>query len=289
MPEARPNVHRRRLGSALRSLRLAASLSLEEAAERLGLAGKPALSKIENGKQRVSGLGLTAFLAVYDVDSEETVTKIKSMATLAASSRRTTLLDEYKEAIQTAEFADYLHLEGMASKAESYLHMVPGILQTREYATSVVERSQVWTSQHEIRRFVDLRMARQMAWTRESPISVMCILDEAAVRRVVGGPEVMRGQLRRLLDVTERYPHVVVHILPFSVGAHAGLDGPFQLLHFPGGSPVAVVETKTTSVYLEEDGVVERYQQALDTLRAEALDAPGTRNLIHELIKDIQR
>lgn len=286
MAEARPNVHRRRFGSALRSLRLASGLSLEEAAQRLGLAGKPALSKIETGKQRVSGLGLTAFLSVYTVDSEETVAKIKAMAALASSSKRTNLLDEYKEAIQTAEFEDYLHLEGMASKHESYLHMVPGLLQTREYATSVVERSQVWASQREVNRFVDLRIARQAAWARENPLSVWCILDEAALRRVVGGPEVMRGQFQRLLDVTEEHAHIVIQILPFSVGAHPGLDGPFQLLHFPGGSPVAMVETKTTSVYLEEDGIVDRYRTALDTLREEALDVQASRRLIRELIKD---
>lgn len=286
MAEARPNVHRRRFGSALRSLRLAAGLSLEEAADRLGLAGKPALSKIENGKQRVSGLGLTAFLKVYAVESDETIAKIKAMASLGASSARMNLLDEYKEAIQTSGFEDYLHLEGMALKAESYLHMVPGLLQTRAYATSVVERSQVWTSQREVNRFVDLRIARQAVWAREEPLSVSCILDEAALRREVGGPEVMRGQLQRLLEVTEEHAHVVVQVLPFSVGAHPGMDGPFQLLHFPGGSPVAVVETKTTSIYLEEDGVVDRYQTALDTLRAEALDAQASRRLIHELIKD---
>jgi transcriptional regulator with XRE-family HTH domain len=287
MAEARPNVHRRRFGAALRSLRLAAGFSLEEAADRLGVPGKPALSKIENGKQRVTGLGLTAFLKVYGVDDEETATRLRALAALASSTRRTTLLDEYKEAIQTAEFEDYLHLEGMACKAEQYLHFVPGLLQTRDYAMSVVERSQVWRSQREVHRFVELRLARQAVLTREeSPLSLWCILDEAALRRAVGGPDVMRGQLQRLLEMTEQYAHVSVQVLPFSIGAHAGLDGSFQLLHFPAGPPVAVVETKTTSVYLEEDAAVDQYHEALDTLRAEALDAQASRRLIHELIKD---
>ncbi|KIF73636.1 transcriptional regulator [Streptomyces sp. 150FB] len=286
MAEARPNVHRRRLGSALRSLRMAAGFSMEDAAERLGLPGKPALSKIENGKQRVSGLGLTAFFQIYGVDSEDTRAKIKDMVSLAAAGKRTNLLDEYKDAIRTHEFEDFLNLEGIASKAEFYLHIVPGLLQTQEYATAIVDGSQKWRSKREVKHFVDLRMARQRALTRADPITVLCILDEGALRRVVGAPEVMRGQLQRLLDVTEEHKHVAVQVLPFEAGAHAGIDGPFQLLHFQVGSPVAVVETMTSSVYLEEDGDIGRYETALDFLRVKSLDGQASRRFIHELIKD---
>jgi len=287
MAEARPNVHRRRFGAALRSLRLAAGLSLEEAADRLGVPGKPALSKIENGKQRVTGLGLTAFLKVYQVDDPDTVAKVKALGALAASPKRTNLLDQYPGAFQVAEFEDYLHLEGMACKAESYLHLVPGLLQTREYATSIVERSKIWRSHHEVRRFVDLRIARQAALTREeNPLSVWCILDESALHRVVGGPDVMRAQLQRLLDVTEQHAQTVVQVLPFASGSHAAVDGAFQLMHFPAGPPVAVIEMMTSSVYLEEDEDVELYQDTLDTLRAEALDVQASRRLIRKLIKD---
>lgn len=286
MAEARPNVHRRRLGSALRSLRMAAGFSMEDAAERLGLPGKPALSKIENGKQRVLGLGLTAFLQVYGVEADETKTKIKAMAALAGPGRRTNLLDEYKEAIQADGFEDFLNLESMASKAESYLHFVPGLLQTREYATSIVERSQEWSSNREITRFVDLRLARQAALTRESPLDFWCVLDEAALRRVVGGPEVMKGQLERLVTVTEEHANVAIQVLPFEIGAHAGIDGSFQLLHFPAGEPVAVVEMKATSLYLEEDRDVDRYRAALDTLGMQALDTKASIRFIQNLIKD---
>ncbi|MBP0460173.1 helix-turn-helix domain-containing protein [Streptomyces bomunensis] len=284
--EARPNVHRRRFGSALRSLRIAAGLSMDEAAERLGLSGKPALSKIENGKQRVSGLGLTAFLQVYGVDAEGTVSKVKGMASLAASGKRTNLLDEYKDAIRSQEFEEFLNLEGMASKAESYLHVVPGLLQTEDYATAIVDSSHKWPSKREIKQFVALRMARQAALTRESPIEFWCILDESALRRTAGGPEVMRGQLRKLLDVTEPGGNVAIQVLPFSAGAHAGIDGSFQLLHFHVGPPVAVVESMTTSLYLEEDRDIGRYEAALDFLRAQALDGQASRRFIHDLIKD---
>ncbi|MEU8735912.1 helix-turn-helix domain-containing protein [Streptomyces halstedii] len=288
MVEARPNVHRRRFGSVMRTLRRNADLSMEEAAKLLGI-GKPALSKIENGKQRVHGLGLTAFFSVYGVESEETRRKVKAMAALSASGKRTNLLDEYQDAIQTDAFEDYLHLEGMAVKADVFFtQVIPGLLQTKAYATSIVERSQVWPSKREVDRFVDLRLARQAILSRKNPLSLWCILDEAALRRTVGGPEVMREQLEALLEATEGRPHVGIQVLPFEAGAHAGIDGAFQLLGFEVGSPVAVVETKTTGLYLEEDVDVSRYRSAFDDLRTQALDRQGTRRYIQNLIKDIE-
>ncbi|MEU0739288.1 helix-turn-helix transcriptional regulator [Streptomyces sp. NPDC006134] len=286
MVEARPNVHRRRFGSLMRSLRRSAGLSLEEAAERLGLSGKPALSKIENGKQRVSGLGLTAFFSVYGVESEETRAKVRAMAAQAASGKRTNLLHEYREAVQTDGFEDFLYLEGMAIRSEALLTMIPGLLQTEAYATSIVERSQVWSSKREVARFVELRLARQAVLSREDPLDLHCILDESALRRVVGGPKVMKEQLEYLLTVMDERSNVVVQVLPFEAGAHAAIDGPFQLLEFEVGSPIVVVETKTTSVYFEEDGDVDRYRSALDSLRTQALDAQASRRYIQELTKD---
>lgn len=163
---------------------------------------------------------------------------------------------------------------------------MPGLLQTRAYATSIVEQSLLWPTKREATRFVDLRMARQDALTRDDPLSMSCILDEAALRREVGGPAVMKPQLERVLEVMGSYDHVDVRVLPFSVGAHAALDGTFQLMHFPVGPPVALVESKTTSLYLEEDGDVDLYRSAFKSLLAKALDAKATHRFIHELIKD---
>ncbi|MFE9459025.1 helix-turn-helix transcriptional regulator [Streptomyces californicus] len=266
-----------------------AGLSMEDAAERLGLSGKPALSKIENGKQRVSNLGLTAFFSVYGVDSEETRAKVRAMAALATSGKRTNLLAEYQDAIQTDSFEDYLHLEGMATAADVFFtQLIPGLLQTRKYATSIVQRSQVWSSKREVDRFVELRLARQAALDRESPLKLWSVLDESALRRVVGGPDVMREQLDWLLEVTEGREHVGIQVLPFDVGSHAGIDGAFQLLGFEVGPPVAVVETKTTGLYLEEDVDVDRYRAAFDDLREQSLDAHRSRRFIQNLIKEMK-
>ncbi|MFH9730590.1 DUF5753 domain-containing protein [Streptomyces sp. NPDC017260] len=111
-------------------------------------------------------------------------------------------------------------------------------------------------------------------------------MDESALQREVGGRQVMKAQLEHLLDVTERYKHVTVQVLPFTHGSHAGIDGPFHLLHFSAGPPVAVVQPMTTSLYLEEDSDIGRYETAFNHLRAEALDVEASRHHIHDLIKD---
>ncbi|MGC5412565.1 DUF5753 domain-containing protein, partial [Streptomyces sp. DT225] len=101
---------------------------------------------------------------------------------------------------------------------------MPGLLQTERYATSVVERSAVWSTEREVERFVALRLARQAALQRENPLSLTCVIDEGALRRVVGGPAVMRDQLQWLLKVMEQRKHVTIQVLPYSAGAHAAPD-----------------------------------------------------------------
>lgn len=285
MTDAQPNLHRRRLGLELRSLRKAAGMSLAEAADRLSLSGAPALSKIENGKQRVPPIALAGFFEVYGLQDKDRVDKLRRLASLANSGRRTNLLDQYRQSIRDP-FAEYLHLEELASKSDTFAWVVPGLLQTKDYARAVVERSRKWQTDREIDNFVELRMVRQEALSRENPLHLWCVLDESALQREVGGKHVMKAQLERLLDVTAQNKNVAIQVLPFAYGAHAGVDGPFHLLHFPAGPPVAVVEPMTTSLYLEEDSDIGRYETAFNHLRTEALDAEASQRYIHDLIKD---
>lgn len=285
MTDAQPNLHRRRLGLELRSLRKAAGMSLAEAAHRLSLSGAPALSKIENGKQRVPPIALAGFFEVYGLQSKDRIEKLRRLASLANSGRRSNLLDQYRQSIRDP-FAEYLHLEELASKSETFTWLIPGLLQTKEYARSVVERSRKWRTNREIDNFVELRMARQKALSRVNPLHLWCVLDESALQREVGGKHVMKAQLERLLEITTEHKNVAIQVLPFTHGAHAGIDGPFHLLHFPAGPPVVVVEPMTTSLYLEEDSDIGRYETAFNHLRAEALDAEASQHHIHDLIKD---
>ncbi|MFE4666852.1 helix-turn-helix domain-containing protein [Streptomyces sp. NPDC056716] len=295
MPDALPNLHRRRLGLALRSLRLSAErldhegrrpgLTTTEAAERLGMSGASAISKIELGKQRVPLSQLDSFFDAYEVTSDTKKQELRQLASLAASGRRANVLREYTGPVSDP-FAEYLHLEDLAIRSEFYSLIIPGLLQTEPYAHAVVERSRQWQTRREVANFVDLRMARQHVLTRDAPLQLWCILDEAALRREVGGKEVMKDQLQQLLDISEDQRNISLQILPFSRGAHAAVDGAFHILYFTAGPPVAVVEPMTTSLYLEDDGDIGRYETGFNYLRTEALDTDASRKLITDTIKE---
>ena len=285
MSEAAPNVHRRRLGAQLRTLRKQADLSQEEAARRLGVS-TPALSRMENGKQRVPRISIPGFVQTYGIKDESVAESLRSQAVLASAGRRTTsLLNRFRDAVPIP-FAEYLELEESAKRSEKFASTVPGILQTEEYAHAVVSSNKNLTSQKEIQQFVELRMERQKILTRAKPLGLWVILDESAVRREVGGSSVIRRQLQRLVEVAESMPHVQMQLLPFSHGANAGMDGPFTLLHFDAGAPVAVAELLTTSLYMEEENDVERYQAAFNHLRTEALTTDQSLARLVTMMKD---
>ncbi|MFI0265616.1 helix-turn-helix domain-containing protein, partial [Streptomyces luteogriseus] len=232
MTDAQPNFHRRRLGLALKRERLSVprpdrdgekpGLTTTEAAERLGMSGPSAISKIETGKQRVPAGQLDKFYTAYEITNEVKRQELRDLATLAASSRRANVLREYRGHVPDP-FAEYLHLEDLAVRSESYAQIIPGLLQSEAYARAVVERSRKWQTAREVANFVELRMARQQVLTRKHALQLWCILDEAALRRQVGGKEVMKQQLEWLLDITEEHRNIAIQVLPFSHGAHAGL------------------------------------------------------------------
>ena len=293
MVDAQPNFHRRRLGLALRDLRRSVPLSggktgltSTEAAKRLGMSGPSVISKIELGRQRVPASQLDAFFEAYEVTSAHKKQELRDLATLASSSRRANVLREYRGHIPDP-FGEYLYLEDLAVRSDTYAPIIiPGLLQTEDYARTVVERSRQWQTSREVANFVDLRMARQQVLTRKAPLHLWCILDEATLRREVGGKQIMKRQLQSLLDITEEHRNVTLQVLPFSHGAHAAVDGAFHILSFPAGPPVVVVEPMTTTLYLEDDGDIGRYETGFNHLRTEALDTVQSRNIITNTIKE---
>ncbi|MFJ2442418.1 MULTISPECIES: helix-turn-helix domain-containing protein [unclassified Streptomyces] len=286
MADARPNLMRRRLGLALRTLRQRSGLNLPDAVRLLGLSGSSALSKIENGKQRVPAATLDKYFQAYEVHDEQRILEIRQLAAQASSSRRTNLFDQYRDAVRDP-FADYLELEELAAHADWYAaQLIPGLLQTPEYAYAVIEGSGKWNTAREVRTFVELRMKRQQVLRRDRPLSMWCVLDEAALRRAMGGKQVLAGQLQHLLDVSDELPGVEIQVLPFDVGVHTGIDGTFTLFRFDAGDPLTVLEPLTSSLYLEEDEHVGRYEVAFNHLRARALDIPASRGFIKSLIEE---
>ncbi|MEU5421390.1 helix-turn-helix domain-containing protein [Streptomyces sp. NPDC020799] len=287
MPDE-PTVLRRRLGARLKTMRVRNGLKLAEGAKLLDLS-EPSLSRIENGRQRPD---LEKFLAAYRVEDATQIAETREIARLASSSRQKNLFAQYKDVIRPA-FADFIELEEIATRTDAFSAItIPGLLQTKEYAQEIIEGSNVWNTARTMRAFVELRMKRQdiVALTpgveaARDPITLRYVIDEAALRREVGGPAVLHGQLQHLISVSKQ-PNVELRVLPFKAGAHPGTEGAYTVFHFKVGEPVVAVESLTDSSYLEEDRHVARYSVAFDRLRAQALEPAASRDLIARIAKE---
>ncbi|MGH3873608.1 MAG: helix-turn-helix domain-containing protein [Pseudonocardiaceae bacterium] len=178
----------------------------------------------------------------------------------------------------------YLGLEAWARVVASYDALViPGLFQTPDYARAIIRAGHPSLPDAEVQRRVDLRMQRQTVLTRQpEPLQVWSVLDEAALRRPVGGPEVMRAQLQHLVKLAER-PGIDLQVLPLATGAHTGLDGTFTVLDFPlellGDPGTVYVQTRLKGVYYEKPAEIDEYRRMLTRLQAEAL-TPAESSLV---------
>lgn len=275
-----PTARRRRLGLELRQLREAAGLKLDQVAGQVGV-DSSSLSRIENGKQFCRTAYLTTMLNLYGVTDPKQIQLLKDMA---REGQRKGWWADYDDNL-TEEFGIYVGLESVAASLRSYeAQLVPGLLQTRDYARAVFRAGDKKASTEHIDRLTELRMKRQEALTRPSdPLELWAILDEAVLRRLTGGRKVMRAQLGKLLEATE-LPNLTLQALPFTQGAHAGINGPFCLLDFPGGDPPTVyVDSPAGNIFLDKPHQIRRWAEAFDQLRAEALSPADTREMIATL------
>ncbi|QLE73537.1 helix-turn-helix domain-containing protein [Streptomyces rectiverticillatus] len=280
MSDITPTLLRRRLGAALKTLRVRAGLNLAEGAKLLGVSS-PTLSKVENGRQRTDP---EKFFTAYGVTDAARIAEVKEIAELANSSRHKSLYVQYKDVI-SERFADFLEMEQIATRIDLYgALLIPGVLQTADYAHAAIGGISVWQTARETRASTELRMKRQEILASSS-LTLRCVLDEACLRRELGGPSVLRRQLEHVLTVS-RQPNIELQVIPFKAGMHTGLDGAYTVFHFDVGSPVVAVEPLTTSHYLEEDDQVARYDVAFDRLRTQALDPDASRDFIARIAKE---
>ncbi|WP_263170234.1 helix-turn-helix domain-containing protein [Streptomyces sp. SCSIO ZS0520] len=281
----RPTVRRRKLGGELRRLREAAGVSLEQAAERIG-GEKSKISRQETGRQGVRKLELEALFELYSVTDERLKT---ALTTLSRESRRKNWWAPYGE-ILGEEFQERLSIESEAVRTQLFQPLlVPGPLQTRAYAEVLIRGAARDTDAGHIESLIDLRTERQKV-LQEKKSQVLCLLDEAVLRRAIGGPEVMREQLQKLLDVNNP-PMLSIQIVPFGQGWHAGLDGPFGIFSYPDPMDLDVVSIEYLDGvrYLEENEPVERYKLAFDQLRASALPSKQSMDLITQVMRDLKK
>ncbi len=279
-----PTVRRRRLGFELRRLREAHSIKLEEVAEQLGVAAST-LSRIETGKAPTKSVYLNAMLEMYGVDDPA---QRQVLIDMAREGHRKGWWSVYDDVLPTG-FGIYVGLEAEAAGLRSFQgEVVEGLLQTPDYARAVLREVQNRDTDEQIDKLVDLRIKRQDVLERDGPLDVWLILDEGVIRRTIGGPDVMLGQLGRLTEAS-KMPNVTLQVLPFESGSHAGLKGSFSILEFPerADADVAYVESVAGIIYLEKDREVRTCAEAFDRLRAAALSPGASADLISKVAKDL--
>jgi hypothetical protein len=263
-----PSARSRRLAAELLRLREISELSREQVAERLGWSVSK-LWRVETARSRAHHGDVADILDVYEVAGE----RREALTKLAREARRRGWWHSYADVLADG-FEVYVDLEADASAIRTYeSQLVPGLLQTIDYAHAVLTAAWVAIEPQEIDRRVAVRIRRQeLATARARPFQLWAILDEAVLRRVVGGRDVMHAQLSRLVEAA-RQTNITIQVLPFSVGAHIAMLGTFVLLSFPepGDPEVVYLETDTSSLYLEEAQEIRRYGEIFDHLRATAL------------------
>jgi len=185
-------------------------------------------------------------------------------------------------------FDIYVGLEAEASGLRSYeSDVIHGLLQTADYALTVLRELRPKDGEEQLHRVVDLRMERQRLLDQDPPLDVWIILDEGAIRRNIGGTAIMRRQLGHLVQAS-RWPNVTLQILGFECGAHPGLTGPFTILEFPErtDSDVAYTESVGGMIYLEKDREVRACAEAFDRMRAAALSPAASAELIQQVLRE---
>ena len=282
--EHSPTVRRRRLAAELRALREAAKLTCEEVAEHLECSASK-ISRVETGRVSVSPRDVRDMLALYGVDPQQA----DSLVQLARESRQKGWWHAYSDTIQP-RFATYVGLEDAAAEIRTYeVNLIPGLLQTEDYARAVINAGNLTGSLVDVERRVALRMARQpMLVSGTNPPQLWAVLDEGVLHRTVGGRGLMRLQLDHLLELAD-LPNVAVQVIPFTGGAHPGMGKPFVILSFPerADPDVVYLEDLTSSLYLEDVDEIDRYNVVFNHLRATALSFEDSAALITSVAKEL--
>ena len=272
-----PTARGRRLRLELRRIREEAGLTHSDVARRLEWSPSK-VSRIETGQSRVQTGDVRDLLEIYGITDEATR---ESLVQLAREARRRGWWTRYTDVLGSGT---YVGLETEAAGLHTYESMfIPGLLQTEDYARAVIRAGQTRPDPDTLNRRLGARMARKEILQRPDSPEIWAVIDESVICRPVGGPEVMRAQLQHLIEVSTR-PNatVTLQVLPFTVGAHPGMNGPFVILTFssPTDPSMVYLETATDGLYLDEPADVERYTLRFNHLVARALGPDESRTMI---------
>jgi transcriptional regulator with XRE-family HTH domain len=281
---AGPTVRRMLVGARLRRLRTDLGLSREEAAQAIR-ASEWKIHRLENGQVGFKDRDIIDLLGRYQVTDP---TEVAEFLTLAREANTPGWWQHYGDVLPSW-FRTYVDLEQAATLIRSYEgQFVPGLLQTDDYMRAVVRGAHLEESAEEVGRRVRLRLARQTLLTREGPPRLWAVVDEAALRRPVGGREVMRGQLERLIEAT-KLPNVTLQILPFASGAHPAMVGSFAVLRFPDQElpDIVYLEHLTSALYLNKPDEVDQYLHVMEGICVRAAAPDQTVELLDQILAEL--
>src|SRR6266702_2843175 len=277
-----PTVPRMLVGIQLHRLREAAGISPDQAAYEIR-ASRSKISRMENGLVRFKERDVTHLLTLYGVTDERTR---NGLVTLTRQANAPGWWSKYGD-VMADWFEAYLGLETAASVIRTFeLQFVHGLFQTEAYARAVTLLGHTAAPAEEIDRRVSLRLKRQDLLTSPEPPQVWSVIDEAALRRPVGGRAVMRAQLNRLIEVAE-LPQVTIQVVPFGRGGHAAASGSFTILRFAEHElpDVVYIEQLTSALYLEKHEDVDHYMEVMNHLSAQALTPARTARFLTEITR----
>jgi transcriptional regulator with XRE-family HTH domain len=270
-----PVVQRRRLRTELRKARLDAGLTQEQVAVAMDWSLSKVI-RIEAGSVGISTNDLKALLGYYQLDDPDLT---RELVALARAGRERSWWSVYRD------FAPPGLLQLIGYEAASFIVrnfetlLVPGLLQTEEYARAVIGTLEEGATAERANTLVEIRMRRQEQLDRDDPPLLFFILDEAAVRRLIGGRDVMRRQIRHLIETADK-PNVTIEIVPFSAGTHPGLKGPFVIVEFPdpADDDVLYLEARGSMIRagISEEEEVSVYRETFEQLRQLSLGPDGS-------------
>jgi transcriptional regulator with XRE-family HTH domain len=279
-----PTVQRMLVGARLRRLRTEMGLTREEAAEAIR-ASEWKIHRLENGQVGFKERDIIDLLRLYEVSDPG---EVAEFVALAREANTPGWWQHYGDVLPQW-FRTYVDLEAAAAVIRTYEgQFVPGLLQTDDYMRAVIQGAHLEDSNEEVGRRVRLRMARQTLLTGEQPPRLWAVVDEAALRRPVGGREVMRGQLERLVEAT-KLPNVTLQILPFDAGAHPAMVGSFSILRFPEQElpDVVYLEHLTSAIYLNKPEEVDQYLHVMESICVRAAAPDRTAELLGKILDEL--
>jgi transcriptional regulator with XRE-family HTH domain len=283
-PVGGPTVLRILLGAQLRRLRESVGITREDAGYHIRASGSK-ISRMELGRVSFKERDVADLLEFYGVkDAAER----DSLIQLTKEANATPWWQKYQDVVPDW-FGVYVGLEEAAQLIRLYeVQFVPGLLQTEEYARAVVMQGAPDIEPNELERRVAVRMGRQQLLTRSNPPRLWAVVDEAALRRPMGGRDVLAAQIERLLDAVGE-PNITLQVMPFRYGGHGAEGGAFTIMRFPEADlpDMVYMEYLTGALYLDKPDEVERYAAVMERLSVAGTSPERTREMLTTVLKEI--